>query len=156
MIIRKFQPADLEAILDLFHDVVHTVGAKYYDSEQVNAWAPKDVDREKWLKSLSENITYVVEDKGKIIAFGDMTKTGYVDRCYVHKNYQGSKASRLIYKMLEEAARELGLSELTCEASTMLMPIAQRIGFEVVEKQTKIHRGVEFIIYKMRKTLKFN
>ncbi len=152
MIIRKFQPTDLEAILDLFHAVVHTVGAKYYDSEQVNAWAPKEgLNKEKWLKSLSENITYVVEDKGKIIAFGDMTKSGYVDRIYVHKNYQGSEASKSIYKKFEEAARELGLSELTCEASTILMPLAQRIGFEVVEKQTKIHGGVEFTNYKMRK-----
>lgn len=154
MIIRAFQPTDLDEILDLFHDVVHSVGAKYYDSEQVNAWAPKDgLDSEKWLKSLSDNITYVVEDKGKIIAFGDMTKTGYVDRLYVHKNFQGSRASRLIYKKLEEAARELGLREMTCEASIMLMPLAQRVGFEVVEKQIKIHRGVEFTNYKMRRYL---
>ncbi|MBI5274672.1 MAG: acetyltransferase [Chlamydiales bacterium] len=38
MIIREFQSSDLEAILELFHDVVHTVGSKYYDIDELNAW----------------------------------------------------------------------------------------------------------------------
>jgi putative acetyltransferase len=152
--IRKFQPADLEAILELFHDVVHTIGAKYYSSEQVHAWAPANgVDKEKWLKSLTANMTFVAEDKGEIIGFGDMTETGFIDRLYVHKDHQRSGVATAILKRLEEEAKKLGIAELTTEASLLLKPLVERHGFEVVQEQKKVRRGVEFITYLMRKTL---
>ncbi len=100
-----------------------------------------------------ENFSYVVEENGIIIGFGDMTHTGFIDRLYVHKNHQGRGAALRIFKMLEQDARKLGLEELTGEASVMLKPLAEMHGFEVVEKQSKLHRGVEFTNYKMRKKL---
>src|SRR5271165_6942731 len=153
MIIRKFQKADLEAVLELFHDVVHTIGAKYYNSEQVQAWAPVNADKEKWLTSLTANITLVAEDQGKMIGFGDMSHSGYIDRLYVHKNYQGKGVALALVKKFEEEARKLGIAELTTEASVMAMPIAKRWGFEVVQKNNKVLRGQEFITYLMRKKL---
>jgi putative acetyltransferase len=153
MIVRKFLPDDLDAVLQLFYDVVHSVGAKYYDEKQVNAWAPQEYDRARWLNSLMENFTYVVEEHGIIIGFGDMTREGYIDRLFVHKNHQGRGAALRIFRKLEEDARRLGLKELTGEASVMLKPLAEKHGFEVIEKQNKVHRGVEFINYKMRKKL---
>src|SRR5580692_10272524 len=112
MIIRKFQKEDLEAILELYHDVIHTIGAKYYNSEQVHAWAQSTADKEKWLKSLTANITLIAEDQGKIIGFGDMSHTGYIDRLYVHKNYQGKGIASALFKKLEEEAKKLGIVEL--------------------------------------------
>jgi putative acetyltransferase len=152
--IRKFQPADLEAILELFHDVVHAIGTQYYSSEQVNAWAPANgIDKEKWLKSLTVNLTFVAEDKGKIIGFGDMAETGFIDRLYVHKDHQRSGVASAILKRLEEEAKKLGIAELTTEASLLLKPLAEREGFEVVQEHKKIRRGVEFITYFMSKKL---
>ena len=154
MRIRRFEAEDLGAVLQLFYDVVHSVGAKYYDEQQVNAWAPKEgYDREKWLKSLMANFSYVAEVNGVIIGFGDMTHEGYIDRLYVHKNYQGVGAALRIFRKLEEDARALGLKELFGEASVMLKPLAEKQGFKVVEEQRKRHRGVEFTNYKMRKKL---
>lgn len=152
--IRKFQPVDLEAILKLFHDTVHAIGAKYYSSEQVNAWAPSSgVDKEKWLKSLTANLTFVAEDKGKIIGFGDMTENGFIDRLYVHKDHQRKGVASAILKKLEEEARKLGITELTTEASILLKPLAERYGFEVIQEHKKVRRGVEFTTYFMGKKL---
>jgi len=154
MIIRKFQEKDLDAVLKLFEEVVHSVAAKYYDPEQLQAWAPRgEQDRANWLNSLLENITYVAEDHSRIIAFGDMTKDGYVDRLYVDQRYQGSGVSQKIYQKLEESARQLGLRELTCDASIMGKVFAERQGFVVVKEYTKVHRGVEFRNFLMRKVL---
>ena len=154
MHIRTFTPSDLEAILQLFHEVVHTTGAKYYDQEQVDAWAPENgLDRDAWLQSLSSNIAYVVELDEKIVGFGDMTHTGYIDRLYVLPKYQGKGVALAILKRLEEEARMLGLQELTTEASIMAMPLAKRQGYEVVAEQHKMHRGKVLINYKMRKKL---
>jgi putative acetyltransferase len=152
--IRKFQPTDLEAILELFHDTVHAIASKYYSSEQVHAWAPANgVDKEQWLQSLTANLTFVAEDQGKIIGFGDMTKTGFIDRLYVHKDYQRSGVASAILKRFEKEARKLGVTELTTEASILLKPLAGRQGFEVVQENKKVRRGVEFITYFMRKKL---
>lgn len=154
MIIRKFQEADLVAVLKLFEDVVHSVAAKYYDPDQLQAWAPRGAqDKAKWLESLLANITYVVEAQGKIVAFGDMTKEGYIDRLFVDQQHQGSGAARKIYQKLEEEARRLGLSELTFDASIMAKAVGERHGFEVVKKYSKIYNGVEFHNFIMRKRL---
>src|SRR5690348_16659881 len=154
MILRRFKPADLDAVLELFHTVVHTTGAKYYNPEQVQAWSPKvGMDRGKWLQSLSEHLTYIVEVDGKIVGFGDMSPSGYVDHLFVHPRYQGQGVALRIFKKLEEEARALGIAELTTEASIMAKPLAERQGFEVITEQRKIHRGVEFINYIMRKKL---
>ena len=152
--IRKFKPSDLEAILELFYDVIHSVGAKYYDQEQINAWVPKEgIDKERWLASLSDHITYVAEVEGKIVGFADMTEKGYIDRMFVHKHFQGKGIARALFKRLEEDARLLELEELTTEASIMAKSLAELQGFKIVEKQHKIHRGIEFINYKMAKKL---
>ncbi len=157
MIIRRFIIEDLEQVIQLYYDVIHSVATKYYNEEQVSAWAPKEgPNREKWLESLSSNYTYIAEADGAIIAFGDMTHQGYVDRLFVHKNYQGSGAAVRIFRKLEDEARKLHLSEMTGEASVILMPIAQRYGFEVVDKQLKTVRGVQLTNYKMRKKLLYS
>jgi putative acetyltransferase len=154
MILRRFKPADLDLVLELFHTVVHITGAKYYNADQVQAWSPKvGLDREKWLDSLSAHITYVVEVDRKIVGFGDMSPSGYIDRLYVHPQHQGQGVARKIFKKLEEEARALGLTELTTEASIMAKPLAERQGFEVITEQCKIHRGVAFINYIMCKKL---
>ena len=154
MIIRKFSPNDLEAVIALFCDSVHAVASRYYDPVQIETWANhQTINRADWLKNLSANITYVAEDEKKIIGFGDMTCDGYIDHLFVHKNYQGKGASLGIFKKFEEEARKLGLDEMTTEASIMAMPLAKRVGFEVLEKQVKVFKGVEFINYRMRKKL---
>ena len=94
MRLRKFTPEDIEQVTALFYDTVHSVNAADYDEAQRNAWAPHR-SRENCdtaIKRFLENITYVVELDGKIIGFGDMSKTGYLDRLFTHKDHQKNKA----------------------------------------------------------------
>ncbi len=154
MIIRKFIPDDLEEVIAIFCDSIHTIASRYYDPVQIEAWGNSNViNQDLWLENLLGNITYVAEDEKKLIAFGDMSYQGYIDHLFVHKKYQGSGAAQRIFRKLEEAARTLGLQELTTEASIVAMPVAKRLGFEILEKQTKIHNGIEFTNYRMRKKL---
>lgn len=155
MIFRPFQPQDLEPILTLFHYVVHSTGAKYYTEEQLNAWASKEnlPDKNKWLQSLSANITWVAIFEGKIIGFADMTQLGHIERCYVHPHFQGQGVARGLMGKLEQEARMLGLKELTADASQIAMPLLRRIGFNVVRKYSKVHKGIEFTNFWMKKLL---
>ena len=48
MFIREYQPADGTALAELFYDTVHTVNAKDYGKEQLDAWAPDKMDLKQW------------------------------------------------------------------------------------------------------------
>ncbi len=152
--LRPWKEVDLESVMQLFQEVVHTTGAKYYQPEQVNAWAPQEGgNRSAWLESLTQNISYVVEVAGVIVGFGDMTHAGHIERVYVHPKYQGQGVARALMRKFEDEAKKLGLQKLTADASVIAMPLLKRFGYEIVQEYCKTHRGVEFINYLMQKHL---
>ena len=55
-----------------------------YTEEQLNAWATGEVDLEKWNESFRAHHTVVAELDERIVGFGDMDDSGYLDRLYVH------------------------------------------------------------------------
>lgn len=152
--LRPWEEVDLEPVMKLFQEVVHTTGAKYYRSEQVNAWAPPEGgDRSAWLESLTQNISYVAEIGGIIVAFGDMTHRGHIERVYVHPKYQGQGVARALMRKFEVEAKKLGLQKLTVDASVIAMPLLKRFGYEIVQEHYKTLRGVGFVNYLMQKKL---
>lgn len=72
MELRAYQPADLEEIYRLFYDTVHSVNRKDYGLEQLDAWAPRQMDRPRWEQSLADHETWVAWEDGKIVGFGDL------------------------------------------------------------------------------------
>lgn len=155
MTLRLWRVEDLEPVMQLFQEVVHTTGAKYYRPEQINAWAPLEGgNRSAWLESLTQNISYVVELGGIIVGFGDMTWEGHIERVYVHPKYQGQGVARALMNKFEDDAKKLGLQKLTTDASIIAMPMLKRFGYEIVKKYSKMHRGVEFVNYLMQKQFK--
>jgi putative acetyltransferase len=154
-VLRPWQEKDLDPVMKLFQEVVHTTAAKYYESEQLNAWAPREgLNKAAWLDSLRQNISYVVEISDRIVGFGDMTYAGHIERVYVHPKYQGQGIARSLMKKFEEEAKKLDLDKLTTDASVIAMPLLKRSGYEVVQEYCKIHRGVEFTNYLMQKKIK--
>ena len=88
MKIRRYEPDDLEQITHLFYETVHTINAKDYTGDQLNVWATGRVDRAAWDASLQSHLTYVMTEGNLITGFGDIDGTGYLDRLYVHKDFQ--------------------------------------------------------------------
>ncbi len=156
MKIRRFQGADINQIISLFYETVHSVNARDYLLEQLNAWAPKDeIDLKltNWKDSLSNNITYVAEINDKIVGFSDMTHNGHLDRLYTHKDFQGQGIATALVKVLECEARKLGLSEIDTEASITANPFFERNGYRMIGSQTVERRGITLINFKMIKKL---
>lgn len=48
MDIRQYQQSDRKELIELFYNTVHTVNAKDYTKEQLDAWATGRVDLGKW------------------------------------------------------------------------------------------------------------
>ncbi|NLM49931.1 MAG: GNAT family N-acetyltransferase [Clostridiaceae bacterium] len=145
MKVRRFKKEDLEEIISLFYDTVHTICKKDYSPKQLEAWAPKHMDKAAFLNSLLKNYTLVCEADGKIIAFCDMAKDGFVNRLYTHKDYQGiGAASMLLDEMIKKAKNE-GLGEISLESSITARTFYQKKGFKFVKYIRKEKDGAVFL-----------
>lgn len=59
MYLRKYHPSDCAALAALFYETIHTVNARDYPQEQLDAWADGHVDLDAWNESFLEHNTYV-------------------------------------------------------------------------------------------------
>lgn len=149
MIIRKYQSCDCKEITELFYNTVHTVNRKDYTIEQLNAWATGKVDLEQWNRSLQEHVSFVAVDAGMIVGFGDIDTTGYLDRLYVHKDYQRRGIATAICEALEQAVS----GRVITHASITAKPFFVNRGYKVVAEQQVVRQNVlltNFIMEKSR------
>ena len=156
MEIRKFQLSDLSQIVLLFYETVHFVNKQDYSQEQLDAWAPKDEETLKvitWKDSLNHNVTYVAEIDGTIIGFADMTQKGYLDRLYIHKDFQRQGIASGLVNCLESEAIRLGLIEMYTDASITAKPFFENQGYRIIESQVVERREVTLVNFKMIKKL---
>lgn len=154
MRLRSYTPADLDGILDLFYNTVHFVNCRDYSPVQLDAWAPAQLDRAQWASSLAAHATWVAELEGQLVGFTDLdTDDGYLDRLYVHKDYQRCGVATALYRQLEQAAQAYGLPRLYTEASLTARPFFLSQGFRVVREQQKPLRGQLFHNTVMEKML---
>lgn len=148
MILREYQPSDCKELTELFYNTVHTVNAKDYTEKQLDAWATGQEDREKWNLSLKEHYS-VVAVAGSIIAgFGDIDDTGYLDRLYVHKDYQRQGIATAICDKLEAAVQ----GKIVTHASITARPFFEKRGYKVIKEQRVERQGIFLTNYIMEHT----
>lgn len=105
MEIRKYLESDCKILSELFYNTVHTVNAKDYTKEQLDVWATGEVGLEKWNQSLKEHYSVVAVEGEVIVGFGDIDSTGYLDRLFVHADYQRKGIATAICNQLEQAVQ---------------------------------------------------
>lgn len=149
MKIRKYQSSDCKSLADLFYHTVHTVNAKDYTKEQLQVWATGQVDLENWDQSLQEHFSVVAVENEKILGFGDIDRTGYLDRLYVHGDYQGKGIATAICNQLEQAVQ----GNVITHASITAKPFFEQRGYEVIKEQQVERQGIflkNFVMEKKR------
>ena len=139
MTIRKYRPEDCAEMAKLFYDTVHTVNAADYTEPQLNAWATGEVDLAKWNVLFRIHNTVIAEINGAIVGFGDMDETGYLDRLYVHKDYQRQGIATAICNVLEA---EGPAEKFITHASVTARPFFENRGYVVIKEQQVERFGV--------------
>lgn len=139
MIIREYRKEDLGEVMQLFYDTVHTVNRRDYTEEQVNAWAPEKWETGDWEQSFADHDSVVAEENGRLIGFGDMDETGYLDRLYVHRDFQRQGVGSGICGVLESRAKD---KKLTVHASVTSVPFFESRGYRAVREQQVERDGV--------------
>lgn len=153
MMIRQFITGDEIALFRVFFSAVHKIASRDYTAEQVNAWAPADIDQQLWAAHMRNLRPFVVEIDKEIVGYADLQPDGYIDHFYVSGAYARQGVGTLLMKRIHEEARRLGLNELTSNVSKTAEPFFIRQGFEVVERKSPVLRGVVLQNAFMRKNL---
>ncbi|ACA46325.1 TPA: GNAT family N-acetyltransferase [Clostridium botulinum] len=153
MNIRMYQLEDCREIVELFYNTVHSINSRDYNSAQLDVWAPKEIDIDSWDKSFLQHYSIVAEESDVIIGFGDLDATGYLDRLYVHKDYQGIGVATTIASELENYAQENHISIVTTNASITAKPFFKKRGYEVVKEQFVERNGQFLKNFIMKKVL---
>jgi len=153
IILRHYQPGDLDALLKLFKETVHAVNAKDYTEAQLDAWAPEVLDVERWQQTLSKNHTLIAEQDDAIIGFADVETNGYFNRLYVHKDFQGRGVAKLLTKALEDYVIQQGLSSIMVTASITAKPFFESRGYTVIAEVSSESKGQVLANFLMDKTI---
>lgn len=147
MIIRKYQPTDCRELTELFYNTVHIVNAQDYTEEQLDVWATGQIDLEQWNQSLQRHYSIVAIDDKITVGFGDIDETGYLDRLYVHADYQGKGIATKICSQLEQAVQ----GNVVTHASITARPFFEKRGYRAVKKQQIERQGIFLTNYVMVK-----
>lgn len=132
---------------DLFYDTVHTVNAKDYTKKQLSVWATGSVDLQKWNRLLLEHYSLVAVEGSEIAGFGDIDQTGYLDRLYVHKDYQRKGIATAICDGLERTVQ----GKITTHASITARPFFEKRGYTVIKEQCVERQGITLVNFVMEK-----
>ncbi len=153
MIIRKYKKSDCIQITELFFETVHSVNSKDYTKAQLDVWANGKIDIAIWNQSFLEHHTLVAEENNKIIGFGDMDNTGYLDRLYVHKDYLRKGIATAIMVELERQANKQGILILTTHASITAKPFFEKQCYHVIRENIVVRGDEKLRNYIMEKHL---
>ncbi|WP_455810441.1 GNAT family N-acetyltransferase [Clostridium butyricum] len=148
MFIRKYKSSDCECLAELFYHTVHAVNMRDYTDEQLNVWATGRVNLVEWNKYLSANYTLVAVEGDIMVGFGDIDKTGYLDRLFVHKDYQNQGIATAICDDLEGA---FDVTKITTHASITAKTFFVSRGYKVIKEQQIIRNGIALTNYVMEK-----
>ncbi len=149
MEIRAYRPSDCGELAKLFYDTVHTVNARDYTREQLDAWADGQIDLEQWNRSFLAHESVVAVDGERIIGFGDLADSNYLDRLFVHRDCQGRGAATAICDRLERAAR----GTVVTHASITARPFFEKRGYRVIKERQVERRRVLLTNFVMEKRL---
>ena len=124
-----------------------------YTLSQVEAWAAGEADlltRDSWFQRL---YTLVAEADGRIVGYGNVEDTGYLDHLFVRWDCQGQGIAPALCDALEAHCRELGVDAVTVHASKTALPFFLGRGYAIEREQQVPCRGQVLTNYALEKIL---
>ena len=142
MNIRSYHNDDCQAVLSLFYETIHKINRRDYTREQIEAWTNNhNIDPTAWNLSLTHHKTLVAEMDNTIVGFGDLNGN-FLDRLYVHAEYQRRGIATAIMDRLERYAAEQNYATIVTHASITAYPFFRDRNYQLVKEQQVERHGV--------------
>lgn len=150
--IREAVSSDVAALSRLFVDTVLAVNRRDYSAEEVADWASCDDDEARWMDLIARFRVSVAEDaQAQMVGFAAISKEGYLDYIFVHKDFQGQGLASLLLGDAETYASEQGAARITSEVSITARPFFEQRGYRVIRQQQRRAKNLLLTNFVMEK-----
>lgn len=146
--LRPYRPKDCAILAQLCRETVQAVCRADYTAEELDAWV-SGVTPERWAPTLAAHDTWVAERDGAIIGFADLDGS-YLDRLYVHKDFQGQGVATALCELLESRT---AAPAMTVHASRTALPFFLHRGYRMIRSNTVVRQGVTLQNFLLEKRL---
>jgi putative acetyltransferase len=140
--IRRYEPGEEAALFDIYFTAIHLVASRDYTAEQIQAWAPPNLDAALWKNKMREISPFVAELNGEIVGYADVQSTGYIDHFFVSGSHSRRGIGSLLMRRIFAQTISLGIASLTSHVSRTAQPFFAKFGFMIVEQRFPEVRGV--------------
>lgn len=145
---------DEAGLYAVFHSAIHEIAHRDYTPAQIEAWAPKSVDSDRWAHKMREIAPFVVEHNGQPIAYADVQPSGYIDHFFVSGGFARLGIGSMLMRRIHETAALKDIAELSSNVSRTAQPFFKHFSFAIVEEQEPVVRGIVVPNALMKKRLK--
>ncbi len=139
--IRRCRPDEEAALFEVYYSAIHLLASRDYSPEQIQAWAPRDLDQGLWATRIRGIHPFVAELGGELVGYADLQANGYIDHFFVSGHHGRRGIGTALMNHLLHEARAASLTELTSDVSRTAQPFYERFGFTVVEERQPELRG---------------
>lgn len=153
MYIRRLLDDEYYDVVQLITQTVHSVCINDYTKEELDAWAPENFDINKFRRNLSHCYNLVAFEKGKLVGFISVERSGYINRLYTHKDFLRRGIATALYNKAEEWAKENGICEMSLDSSKTAEEFYLKLGFVKSGVSVMTHGNVVFRNTVMKKIL---
>jgi len=153
IIIRQITSSDFPQAIEVIKKTIRFSFGKIYPKELIDSFCTKYTP-ETMSDRMMETIFFVAEDNdskkisGIIGLQGNRLRTFYVD-----PDYQGKGVGSLLYKALEQKAKDLHFTKLILEGSPLGQPVYEHFGYKKLKTVDKERAGIKFQDAYMEKNL---
>ncbi len=151
MQIRRFETGEEQVLFEIYYSAIHLVACKDYSQEQIDAWAPRDLDPELWARKIQDINPFVAVLDATPVGYADVQPSGYIDHFFVSGHHPRRGIGARLMEFIHQEAATLGLGELTSQVSRTAQPFFAKFGFTIVEQRLPERRGVVIPNALMRK-----
>lgn len=153
--VREFHQGDELALHEVFYSAIHNIAIRDYSTEQVNAWAPRELDHALWTTKISSINPFVAIVGDEIVGYADLQANGYIDHFFVSGTHPQQGIGRMLMEHIFDIARQRSLTELSAHVSLTAQAFFEYFGFVVVEHRSPVIKGIILPNAAMRKTLRY-
>ncbi|MEQ9618471.1 MAG: GNAT family N-acetyltransferase [Deltaproteobacteria bacterium] len=151
--IRQYTGSDIDKLAKVYRDSVLELGKGHYDPERLRVWASFSDETGEFGNLLESGYTLVAEATDGPFAFGALNPVDHISLLYTMKGHSRTGVATAIYRELEAHSLSAGIIILRTEASRVSKPFFLKMGFEIVETETALRKGLRFERFKMKKML---
>ncbi|HEX7366351.1 MAG TPA: GNAT family N-acetyltransferase [Pelobium sp.] len=153
MTVRQGKAEDAKELKALVLNTIKNSCNLDYNPNQIEAWISAVDNAERWQKILTKQFVLVSLDEQKITGLCTLSESNYVDLFYIHQDYQRKGIATKLYTELEKEARHQKQKQITVDASKTAKAFFDKMGFQLIKKQTLMINDVFLDNCKMVKTI---